>query len=327
MRLRDVFVEFLKEKGIDRISTSSFKVLDEDPIQYIARKFAAGEFRIVEGRGRYCFDLNGNFSDSCSYVAGRFRDGIANIEISERLSEFPFIAIDCSLKYMHSEKELSSLKKQIQSTLSVIRKYMWDDRLAVAGLDVGISCRKCSRIEDFLSEMNFEKVILLDPNSEDVFQGEKADCYIIGGIVDRSGNKKGTTGLIYRKLAENGFDVKRKKIHLRGDVVGVPDRINHITEIILKCILDGLDTERAIYDVQNRKIARWRLRKEIAKNAKKIEVSGKKFRAIEKSFFENTRKWLKISEDDFYRCAMDMGVMVLDDTLTSAKVLKIHGSL
>ena len=88
-----------------------------------------------------------------------------------------------------------------------------------------------------------------------------------------------------------------------------------------------MDTERAIYDVQNRKIARWRLRKEIAKNAKKIEVSGKKFRAIEKSFFENTRKWLKISEDDFYRCAMDMGVMVLDDTLTSAKVLKIHGSL
>ncbi len=327
MRLRDVFVEFLKEKGIDRISTSSFKALDEEPIQYIARKFASGEFKIAEGRGKYCFDLNGNFVDSCSYVAGKFERGMSCNEISHVLDKFPFIAIDCSLRDIHSSKELSSLKKQIQKTLSVIRSYMWDDRLVVTGLDVGISCRRYARIEDFLSEMDFKKIVLLDPNGEDVFRGERAECYIIGGIVDKAGNKKGTTELIYRKLVENGFQIERRKILLRGDVVGVPDRINHIAEIILKCVLDGMDVEKAIYEVQNRKIARWRLRKEIAKNAKRVEISGKKFRVIERSFFDEVRKWLKVNEDDFYRCARDMGVMVLGDAFIIAKALKVEGSL
>ncbi len=327
MRLRDVFVDFLKKKGINCISTSSFKVLDEDPIQFMARKFASGEFRITEGRGRYCFDLDGNFADSCSYIAGRFADGISCNEISDILNKFPFIVIDCSLKDMHSSKELSSLKKQIQKTLSVVRRYMWDDRLVVAGFDAGISCRRYARTEDFLSEENFKRIILLDPGGEDFFQGERADCYIIGGIVDRSGNKRGTTELIYRKLVRNGFQVERMKILLRGDVVGVPDRINHIAEIILKCVIDGVDVEKAVYEVQNRKIARWRLRKEIARNSKRIEISGRKFRVIERSFFNNVRKWLRITEDDFYRCAVDMGVMVLDDTLISPKALKIDGSL
>ena len=327
MKLRDVFVDFLREKGINCISTNSFKVLDEDPIQYIARKFVSGEFRISEGKGKYCFDLNGNFVDSCSHIAWRFKEGISNIEISEKLSDFPFIAIDCSLKNVLSNKELSSLRKQIQKTLSVVRRYMWDDRLVVAGLDVRISCRKYQAIEDFLSEMNFGRVILLDPNADEVFQGEKADCYIIGGIVDKSGNKRGTTERIYRRLAESGFRLERRKILLKGDIIGVPDRVNHIAEIVLKCVLDGTDIEKAIYEVQNRKIARWRLRKEIARNARRIEVSGKKFRIIERSFFDEIRQWLKVNEDDFYRCARDMGVMVLGNNFISAKALKVVGSL
>ncbi len=327
MRLRDVFIEFLREKGIESISTNSFKVLDEDPVQYIARKFASGEFKIAKGRGKYCFDLSGNFVDSCSHIAWRLRDGISNTEISEKLSDFPFVVIDCSLKHIHTEKELLSLRKQIQKTLSVVRKYIWDDRLVVAGFDVDISCRKYPSVEDFLSEMNFERVVILDPNADGVFDGEKAECYIIGGIVDKSGNKKGATEKIYRRIEENGFQVERRKILLRGDVVGVPDRVNHIAEIVLKCILDGMDVEKAVYDVQNRKIARWRLRKEIARNAKKVEVSGKKFRVIERSFFDGVRKWLKVNEDDFYRCARDMGVMVLGDDFISAKALKVVGSL
>lgn len=323
MRLRDVFVNFLRSKGISCISTNSRKVLDEEPIQYIARKFAGGEFRIREGEGRYRFDLNGNAVESCSYVAWRFDDGIGAEEIQSELRKFPYIVVDCSLKDIHIEKELKSLMNQIQKTLSVVRRYMWDERLVVAGMNTPTSALHCSSVEDFLKENDFRRVILLDPNAEHVFKGERADCYIIGGIVDKVGNKAGTTEIIYTRLLNGGFAVERRKILLKGDIVGVPDRINHITEIILRSVLDGTDVERAIYEVQNRKIARWRLRREIARNCEKIAVDNRKFRVIRKSFFENVRKWLNVIEDDFYRCARDMGVIVIDDNFTPPKSLKV----
>ncbi len=323
MRLRDVFVRFLRSRGIECISTNSRKVLDEEPLQYIARKFAAGEFRIREGEGRYRFDLDGNRVDSCRYIAWKFESGMGAEEIEEDLSRFPYIVIDCSLKDIHMEKELKSLINQIQKTLSVVRKYMWDGRLVVAGMSTPTSALHYSSVEDFLKEKKLRRVILLDPNAEKVFSGEKADCYIIGGIVDKVGNKAGTTEIIYRRLVENGFKVVRRKILLKGDVVGVPDRINHITEIVLKAVLDGADVERAIYEVQNRKIARWRLRREIARNCERVAVNDRKFRIIRKSFFESVRTWLNVIEDDFYRCARDMGVIVIDDDFTPPKSLKV----
>ncbi|WP_048095912.1 hypothetical protein [Geoglobus ahangari] len=323
MRLRDVFVNFLRSRGISCISTNSRKVLDEDPIQYIARKFASGEFRIREGEGRYRFDLSGNAVESCSYVAWRFDDGISAEEIGSELEKFPYIVVDCSLKDIHTEKELKSLVNQIQKTLSVVRRYMWDERLVIAGMKVRVSAPQYPSVEDFLREKQPERVILLDPNAEEVFSGEVADCYIVGGIVDKVGNKAGTTEIIYRRLVENGFEVERRKILLRGDVVGVPDRINHITEIVLKAVLDGIDVERAIYEVQNRKIARWRLRREIARNCRRVMVGDRKFRVIEKSFFESVKGWLNVIEEDFYRCARDMGVIVIDDSFTPPKSLKV----
>lgn len=323
MRLRDVFVSFLRARGIDCISTNSRKVLDEEAIQYIARKFADGEFRIREGEGKYRFDLDGRRIESCRYIAWRFSDGIGVEEIREELEKFPYIVVDCSLKDIHIEKELKSLVNQIQKTLSVVRRYMWDGKLVIAGMRTPVSAPHYPSVEDFLRENNPEKVILLDPNAEEIFRGDVADCYIIGGIVDKVGNKAGATELIYRRLIGNGFRVERRKILLRGEVVGVPDRINHIAEIVLKSVLDGIDVERAIYEVQNRKIARWRLRKEIARKCSRVVVNGRRFRVIEKSFFDEVRAWLNVIEDDFYRCARDMGVIVIDDDFTPPKSLKV----
>ncbi|WP_457590384.1 tRNA (guanine-N1)-methyltransferase [Geoglobus sp.] len=323
MRLRDIFTDFLKAKGITCISTNSRKVLDEDPIQYIARKFASGEFRIREGEGRYRFDLNGNRIESCSHVAWRFNDGIGNEEIREELERFPYIVVDCSLKDIHTEKELKSLVNQIQKTLSVVRRFMWDDRLVIAGMTTPVSAPHYPSVEDFLKEKMPESVILLDPRADELFEGERADCYIIGGIVDKVGNKAGTTERIYRRLKERGFEIERRKILLRGDVVGVPDRINHIAEIILKSVINGVEVERAIFEVQNRKIARWRLRREIARNCERVVVNGRKFRLIRKSFFSDLHNWLNVIEDDFYRCARDMGVIVVDDSFTPPKSLKV----
>ena len=316
MRLKDVFVEFLNSKNIRCISTNSKKVLREDPIQFIARNFASGKFEICRGEGRFSFNLKGERIERCEYVAWKC-EGISRDEIENELDKFPYIVVDCSLKHLHSDKELKSLIRQIEKTLSVVRKYMWDERLVIAGMKTMTSALHYESVEDFLREKKPERVILLDPNAGEIFHGERADCYIIGGIVDKTGNKKGTTSLIYERLVDNGFELERRKIVLRGDILGVPDRINHITEIVLKIVLDGMEVEKAIYDVQNRKIARWRLRREIAKNSRRIEVKGRPFRIIGKSFYEEVVGWLKINKKDFYRCASEMGVIVVDDELQS----------
>ncbi len=330
MRLREVFVSLALENGIEKIYAPGLK--KPDPLAFLASQIASGKMSLYRPKEvrRLCLTINGGYVEAIpdAYAGINSEKSILDkSDFVEYLSPFPYIVVDCKLRDIHSEKEILSLDTQIKKTLSVVRRFMWDERLVITGFRSEASAIHYPSTEDFLTEMNFEKVILLDPNGKDVFQGEKADCYIIGGIVDRSGDKKGTTELIYRRLAENGFDVERKRILLRNDVVGVPDRINHIAEIVLKCVIDGLNVERAIYDVQNRKIARWRLRKEIAKNAKRIKVSDRKFRVIGKSFFDEVRNWLKVNEDDFYKCARDMGVMVLGETLTSAKVLKIRGDL
>jgi len=86
-----------------------------------------------------------------------------------------------------------------------------------------------------------------------------------GGIVDKTGNKKGAIPRMGERLQENGIKVKRRRISLRGDIVGVPDRINLILEILLKMIFEDKKMEEAILEVQPYKDARWRLRKRIAK--------------------------------------------------------------
>ncbi len=319
MRLKDIFIEFLKSKNINCISTNSKKALKDDPIQYIARNFASGNFEICCGRGRYAFNLEGEKIDECDFLAWKCR-GINRKEIEDKLKSFPYIVIDCSLKHLHSEKELKSLVKQLEKTLSVVRRYMWDERLVIASIETRTSAMHCKSVEEFLEKKRPKRVILLDPNSDEEFKGDKADCYIVGGIVDKAGNKAGATAMIYERLIDKGFKVERRKILLRGDVIGVPDRINLITEVLLKVILDGEEIEKAIYDVQNRKIARWRLRKEIAKNCLRIVINGRKFRVIKKSFFKEVSKWLKVNEEDFYRCSREMGVIVVSDAFLNYQI-------
>lgn len=324
VRLRGAFVNFLKSRGIYCISTNSKKVFSEEPISYIARNFASGKFSIYEGQGRFAFNLEGEKIQKCNYIAWKEKRGINRDEMKDLLDKFPYIAVDCSLKSIHNEKELKSLIKQVEWTLRVVREFMWEERYVVAGMETKTSALHYPSIEDFIFDKKPEKIILLDPNADEIFQGDRADCYIIGGIVDKAGNKRGTTELIYRRLKEKGIAIERRKIILRGDVIGVPDRINHIAEIVLRSIIDGENVEEAIKKVQSRTIARWRLRKEIVKNSKRISRDGKTFRIIEKSFYSKIKEWLNVELEDFYRCAGDMGVIVVDDSFISAEGFKVN---
>lgn len=222
----------------------------------------------------------------------------------------PYIAIDCRFYELLSEKEKKSLKKQIEQTLGVIRKFLWDEKLVVTGKNFEIG-KYYEKLEDFLIEKGIKKIVLLDPYADEIFMGEEAECYVVGGIVDK-GEERVLTPLIGKALRDSNFEVLSRKIVLRGDKIGVPDRINQIVEILLRVICNSESVEEAIKNVQPRLVARWRLRKELPKVSFRILVGNEVFRAVKKSEFKKFY-WLNLNEDDFYRVAREMNFFVVSD--------------
>ncbi len=312
MRLKDVFIEVLKEYGIEFIGTNVVKVIkSKDPIKTMALLVANGKVNICYPKDGAVFDLNGNKSNSKAQAfVGKCDDIIIERERIVNRYRFPYVVIDCRFYDLHSEKEKKKLLLQIRQTLNVVREFMWDERLIVT-LDCGCGVYYPS-VEDFLAEKNFEKVILLDPEGEEEFKGEFADCYIIGGIVDKAGDKKGWTSKICKILREKGFNVKSQRILLRGDVIGVPDRLNHIAEIVLRVVLDGEDVENAIRSVQPYTVAKWRLRKVLHEYTVRVRVGDKTFRVLPKSVFKEFN-WLNLRISDFYEVCSEMKYFVVSD--------------
>lgn len=294
--------------GIDCISTGIRRIVEsEDPIQTMANYVIMGRADVCRGLRGYVFRIN-----SCKNPAyvGKCKDPILRRDDLLERANFPYVVIDCSLFNLHSEKEKRKIVLQVQQSLGVVRKFMWDEMLVVTHKDLGFGLYYPST-SDFIRDRGLRRVILLDPNGDCIFKGQKADCYIVGGIVDKSGEKRGWTSKIRENLEKEGVDVESMRIELRGDVVGVPDRINTIVEIVLRVVLDGEDVENAVRSVQSNLVARWRLRKEIPKRTIRIDVK-RPFRVVRKSEFENF-KWLNLRKKDFYDVCSELGYLVLDD--------------
>ncbi|MCS7121419.1 MAG: tRNA (guanine-N1)-methyltransferase [Archaeoglobaceae archaeon] len=307
MRLLDLFIQILKEKGIRGIGVNF-----ETDLEEIALKVANGEFFLSECKDyRSIVPVECEVADVC---LSKKREVDEKIAVSKEdvvsRDNFPYIAIDCRFYEMHSEKEKRSLKKQIEQTLGSIRRFLWDDKLIIAGKNFGIG-KYYERLEDFLIEKGIKEVVLLDPYAEEVFKGEKARCYVVGGIVDK-GEEKVLTPLIGKALRDSNFEVLSRKIELRGDKIGVPDRINQIVEILLRVVCDGEDVERAVRIVQPRVVARWRLRKELSKVSFRVLVGDKVFRAVKRSDLK-IFDWLNVNEEDFYYVARELRFFVVSD--------------
>ncbi len=315
MRLCELFKEMLIKKGVERI--------------WPCTKLWKLSAMVAEGRAVVCKAENCKTSMDLEEVCGNFKaDAVVLptcsnpiltknelLKEAEKLN-YPYVLVDCRYANTHSEKELRRLKLQLKCTVGVIRKFMWRDKLIVSGKKFPeVEAPFYSEAKEFFYEKGIDRVILLDPNAEEVFSSEKESCYVVGGIVDLAGNKRGLTSKLGKELESEGIDVISRKFVLRGDVVGVPDRINHIVEILLMCVVDGIDLEKAILSVQTPLVARWRLRKELAKLSFRLDrLIGLNFpvRALWKKDLEKVR-WLKVSEEDIYKECSKLGFYVVDN--------------
>lgn len=310
MRLRDLFVEKLREFGVERIG-ATFRTSPRDPIKSIVLQMMNSNAKVLLGDGglNFSFSLDGKKLDLPPQAVVGYGDN-AVLKKEDLMDDFPYIAIDCRFYDLHSEKEKSKLKLQVTQTLGVIRDFMWDERLVVSGKDFGVGVY-CECLEDFLKSRGIEEVILLDPKGERLFDKKRAKCYVIGGIVDK-GEDRDLTSRIGEELESAGIKCDRRRIELRGDIVGVPDRINHIAEIVLKVVIDGLEVERAIREVQPAVVARWRLRKEIPKRSVRVRIKDKTIRVVSKSVFEEFN-WLNVRKRDFYEVCREQKIYIVDE--------------
>lgn len=316
MRLKDVFVSELRKRGVERIGTRLKKVMSSPgPIARMALYVANGKAEVCRSDGglQHSFTLSGHFVSLPPHAyVGRCRQEILLSREELTGHSFPYVVVDCRFYDEHSEKEKWKLELQVKQSLGVVREYMWDERLVVTYHDFGYGSYYPTT-EDFLKENEIERVVLLDPSGEELFEKTNAECFVIGGIVDKSGKKRGYTSKIGRSLEKEGFDVDYRKIELKGDVVGVPDRINHIAEILLKVELDGEDVERAIRAVQPPLVAKWRLRKELHKRTLRVCIGDRVLRVVAQSEFDYFREWLNIRKQDFYEVCREQRFFVISD--------------
>ncbi|MCS7119013.1 MAG: hypothetical protein RMH75_03350 [Archaeoglobaceae archaeon] len=162
----------------------------------------------------------------------------------------------------------------------------------------------------------------MDPKGEKVLDGKKARCYVIGGIVDKSENRD-LTSIIAHELLKSGIKCDRRRIELRGDTIGVPDRINHIEDIVLRVVVDGVKVEEAVREVQPKIVARWRLRRDLPKKGIRLRIGNKTIRVVPKSCFSEF-DWLNLKKIDFYKvCREQKLYLVSDRVIEEIKKLRL----
>jgi tRNA (adenine9-N1/guanine9-N1)-methyltransferase len=231
----------------------------------------------------------------------------------------PLFVIDLSMKFIHTPEELAKLRLQIGISLSVLREYLWDSHLAITGTDeetskwilevlgynkVSISNARPSEI---LWGFDADKVIILRPDAPNALKPEDvltADAFLIGGIVDKI-PRPGMSRML-DSLVPWGIP---RRLELKGSVIGVPERINRIIEILLKSrYLYNGDITKAIISTMTKKDRVSRAYREIIKDAK--DEGGVKF--VTKEDFNKLKSWLPLNYDEYLEAARRAHVEIRD---------------
>jgi len=348
--LADIFREVLREKGIESIGTLSKRFRkSKNKLQDIAIEIVYGKgavFRVPE-KTAVAWDLNGNRVEGSYYayaplcMKDKFEMVLSPEELRSKLPEWPYFIIDLYHWDRHTGKEKGKICLQVNQSYGLLRDYFTGRELAVTWANEEFKSMFHGPIDritayegstaEFLKERGIDEVVLLDPWAEEVLSEKDfgVRAFIIGGIVDTGGNKKKTTPKIGEELERAGIKVRRRRIVLRGDIVGVPDRINRILGIILKMMVEGKSMDKAVYEYQEPLHARWRLRKELPKRVIRYRVDGKDFRVVERELFDEYSKWLKIRWEDFVKVLRELDLVALDrkrihrlNKLSSPRIIK-----
>ena len=301
--------------------------LQDDPFQEVALHILVWGGGIVEGDRRasvvYCEEYAGRRFTLLRGEGGERADALLvrsaggwRWELLAQLPLKPLIVVDLSLLWRHHPRELTSLRKQVTATLGVVRRYLWDRHLLLSSVPRGayewlrlLLGRGAVQVSELPADeaarlRGARRIMLLDPSASKPLTGDdvlRADAFIVGGIVDRI-PRPGETGRL--QLAQPD-SVERRRILFHGDVHGVPNRINMIVDILLKARYRFCgDVDRAVATTMSKRDIRLRAMVELARWSR-----GRRSR-VPLEVYEEMRKWLPISFEEFVRAARKLGLEV-----------------
>ncbi len=257
MILGKAFGKYLRDElGIDSLKVTRLKRdFKTGYLQSIAINMLIDNYGLLkkEEKGRIVSEeekvkiLAGNGETKTNYVISKGGE----IKIKEEIIPLePQFIIDLGLFEKQTEEEKRSLLEQTRLTLATIRHYLSDLNLKLFNKPNLFSLEGKNKVYT-INQIPKEKAIVLNPYG-DIIANESiilnSKFFIIGGIVDKGRRYKNATTFLAK---EYGYDdLPQVKISLRGSIVGVPDRINKIVEIVLNTIT-GSSLEDAIISSQS----------------------------------------------------------------------------
>ncbi|NPA69212.1 MAG: hypothetical protein GXO26_00215 [Crenarchaeota archaeon] len=286
--------------------------------------------RLLHGRGNVISRFYAKWKDSeCITELEDIYKSLRNYVINLR-KKLLFI-IDLSFWNEHTEIEKKELIEQVIMCIKLIRSYLYDTCLVLT------SC-----CEDFLQYFNklnrnmyhevemtsldlrkylkniikHHRIAMLDPEGDHVLTEVDArsyTAYIIGGIIDKERVDKYGTYRLYNLYRLYELNIPRFKICLDCSTIGVPDRINRIVEIIIKCVLYRKSIRDAILEAQSKKDRIYRWYYEIQKNSKKVVKDGKVVKhLVSRDLLNKLMSLYPISDKDVSRIFRSLNVEVVD---------------
>jgi len=275
----------LRRRGIGRVCIGGVDCGYDAP-QCIALNVLLGRVGLCRGvaRGKLIVDYGdvkvlrtSRIGEPCEVSLGRHCSDPVDISLSV---PSPIFVIELSLWDVHTDSEKNELVEQVITSLSVIRRFLWDGNLVLSNPSpefkerlgrMAKGMRHAVRTTDYPPLIK-GRTVMLDPEGDCRLSDKgvvENDVFILGGIVDKEVKRRGMTRRLYEELGLDQHGIPRCRIELRGSRVGVPDRINKLIEaVILARFVSNLDD--AILMCQSKRDRINRLVREIQRSSLRV---------------------------------------------------------
>jgi len=327
----------LRDSGTDYFQWLSIMLLEgkariclESDVRGGAIAYERGGVRLLHRAGDYYTNVHVYwYSKSCRGVdiTDSIREELRPY-IDEIKRKILFI-IDVSFWHEHTEIEKKELIEQIILTIKTVRKYLHDSCLAITScsrefLQYFENATRGMRHSVIITELdlrNFLKKVLklrgniamLDPEGEFVLNDVDVlsyNVYIMGGIIDKERVDKFGTYRLYNMYRLWELNIPRFRIALDGSVIGVPDRLNKIAEIIIEAKLFKTPIINAIIKQQSKRDRIYRWMYEIQKHAKKSRCNGKIVYIVTREFIQSLKQRYPLDDKSIRRIFKSLNIIV-----------------
>ncbi|MCG2870447.1 MAG: tRNA (guanine-N1)-methyltransferase [Vulcanisaeta sp.] len=328
MLLGRLLLEELRKLGIRRLCIGKLRCRDYLP-QCIAVSILLGRYVMCSGG----YGRNTLFKDNDLEIMSLGKDGApcdamlakpakcpSPIKVEIAIPNKPRFIIDLALWRDHTKTEKNELVEQVLTSIITIRKYLWDGNLELSDVPDEFLEYLGKFARGFVNAVIINRgpprienpAVMLDPEGDCALNEELIrgfSTFVIGGIVDKERRVKGETKRLYDVLSLN---IPRCRIELRGSVVGVPDRINKIIEIILRVLFEGRNIEEAIIMSMSKRDRINRLFYEFQKAAYRVRINNITVLALSKSIIEKVN-WLNATPKEVEIALRKSHVVLMSD--------------